>query len=196
MNVAHFFTLLRIFISPLFPILYFEHDWFGISFFWLPYVLFLLLVISEFSDLFDGFWARRRNQVTDLGKVLDPMADSITHISLFLTFTQGLVQLPLFPVFIFLYREFFIGTLRTLCALRGVALAARFSGKVKAVIQAVSAFLILFFMILYTGGVLPLTILQQLSFFVVSVAALYTIISVGDYVYANRAYIRKALETA
>jgi len=195
MNVAHFFTLLRIFISPLFPILYFEHDWFGISSFWLPYVLFLLLVISEFSDLFDGFWARRRNQVTDLGKVLDPMADSITHISLFLTFTQGLVQLPLFPVFIFLYREFFIGTLRTLCALRGVALAARFSGKVKAVIQAVSAFLILFFMILYTGGVLPLTILQQLSFFVVSVAALYTVISVWDYVYANRAYIRKALET-
>ena len=93
MNPAHFFTILRIFISPIFPILYLEHDRFGIPLLYLPYVMLVLLTISECSDLFDGFIARRRNQVTDLGKVLDPMADSITHISLFLTFTQGVVAL-------------------------------------------------------------------------------------------------------
>ncbi len=196
MNVAHFFTLLRIFISPIFPLLYLEHDWFGIPIIWLPYIMLFLLVICECSDLFDGFLARRRNQVTDLGKVLDPMADSITHISLFLTFTQGMVQLPLMLVFVFLYRDLFISTLRTLCALRGVALAARFSGKVKAVIQASVAFLILLLMIPYTMGMLSLEVFQQLSLFAVAVAATYTVISVGDYVYANRLYIRKALETA
>ncbi len=143
MNIAHFFTLLRIFISPLFPLLYFEYQWLGIPLLWLPYLLLILLTICECSDLFDGFLARKRNQVTDLGKILDPMADTITHISLFLTFTQGMIQLPLVLIFVFLYRDLFISTLRTLCALRGVALAARFSGKVKAVIQATVAFAII-----------------------------------------------------
>lgn len=196
MNVAHFFTLLRIFISPVFPLLYLEYEWFGITLFWLPYIMLGLLVVCECSDLFDGFLARRRNQVTDLGKVLDPMADSITHISLFLTFTQGMVQLPLLLVFVFLYRDLFISTLRTLCALRGVALAARFSGKMKAVIQATVAFLIILLMIPYTTGILSLELFRQLSLFAVSIAALYTVASVGDYVYANRVYIKKALETA
>lgn len=195
MNIAHFFTLLRIFISPLFPLIYFEYQWLGIPLMWLPYLLLGLLIICESSDLFDGFLARRRNQVTDLGKVLDPMADSITHISLFLTFTQGMIQLPLLLVFVFLYRDLFISTLRTLCALRGVALAARFSGKVKAVIQATVAFIILLLMIPYTNGMLSLDILRQASLFLVSIAALYTVISVGDYVFANRLYIKKALES-
>ena len=196
MNIAHFFTLLRIFISPAFPLLYLKYEWFGITLFWLPYVLLGLLIVSECSDLFDGFLARRRNQVTDLGRVLDPMADSITHISLFLTFTQGIIQLPLLLVLVFLYRDFFISTLRTLCALRGVALAARMSGKIKAVMQAVVAFLIIALMIPYTAGILSLNLLQQMSLFLVAVAALYTVVSVGDYIYANRVYIRKALETA
>lgn len=195
MNPAHFFTVLRICISPLFPILYLGYQWMGIPLVYLPYLLLSLLIISEFSDLFDGFLARKRNQVTDLGKVLDPMADSITRISLFLTFTQGFVQLPLLVVLVFLYRDFFISTLRTLCALRGVALAARFSGKMKAVIQACAAFSIISLMIPYTTGYLSLQAFQQISFFTVSVAAIYTILSAGDYFYSNRVYIKKALET-
>src|SRR5690606_23147174 len=123
------FTLLRILISPAFPILYLGYEWFGIPLQALPYILLFLLCVCESSDLIDGIVARRRNQVSDLGKVLDPMADSITRISLFLTFTQGFLALPLLIVLIFLYREFFISTLRTLCALHGIALAARFSGK-------------------------------------------------------------------
>lgn len=194
MNIALLFTISRIFISPFFPVLYLGYDWFGIPLVWLPILLLSLLIICECSDLFDGFLARRRNQVTELGKVLDPMADTVTHISLFLTFTKGIVELPLLLVFIFLYRELFIGTLRTLCALRGVALAARFSGKVKAVIQACAAFLILIFMIPYTQGWLSLELFRQLSLFFASIAALYTVISVGDYILANRIYIKKALE--
>jgi CDP-diacylglycerol--glycerol-3-phosphate 3-phosphatidyltransferase len=195
MNLAHFFTFLRIFLSPLFPIFYLGRESLGISMEALPFLMLALLIVSEFSDIFDGFFARRRNQVTDLGKVLDPMADSITRISLFLTFTQGVVQLPLLLVLVFLYREFFISTLRTLCALRGVALAARTSGKIKAVIQAVVAFLIVLMMIPYTMGYLSLELFQQVSLFAVALAALYTVLSAGDYFYSNRIYIRKALET-
>lgn len=194
MNLAHFFTFLRILISPLFPILYLGYQWFGMPLWVLPYILLGLLLVSEVSDFLDGFLARKRNQVTDLGKVLDPMADSVSRISLFLTFTQGPVQLPLLLVLVFLYREFFISTLRTLCALRGVALAARFSGKVKTAMQAVVAFLILGLMVPYTQGMLSEALFQQISLWAVALCAVYTALSAVDYFYSNRTFIKKALE--
>lgn len=193
MNIAHFFTLLRLVISPIFPLLYLKHEWFGVSFASVPYVLLALLIICECSDLFDGFFARRNNIVTDLGKILDPIADSVTHITLFLMFTQGVIQLPLVIVFVFLYRELFIGGLRTLCALRGFTLAARLSGKVKAVLQGVVCSLIIALMIPYAKGYMSLETLQMTSFILSGIVALYTIISVVDYVFANRYYIQKAL---
>ena len=182
-------------MSPLFPIFYLGREWIGISNVMLPYVLLALLIVSEISDILDGYLARRRNQVTDLGKVLDPMADSMTHISLFLAFTQGAIALPLLLVLVFLYREFFIGTLRTLCALRGVALAARPSGKIKAVTQAIAALIVILLMIPYTLGYLSLQQLREISLITVGIAALYTAISAIDYFYSNRVYIKKALET-
>jgi CDP-diacylglycerol--glycerol-3-phosphate 3-phosphatidyltransferase len=194
MNIANFFTLLRIFISPIFPILYFQYEWFGIPFAAVPFIMLALLLICECSDIFDGFLARRHNLVTDLGKILDPIADTVTHISLFLTFTQGIVQLPLSIVFVFLYRELFIGGLRTLCALRGIALAARFSGKVKAVMQAVVCISIISLMIPYTKGLISLKTFQNWSFGLATVAALYTVISVWDYVFANRSHIKQSIK--
>jgi CDP-diacylglycerol--glycerol-3-phosphate 3-phosphatidyltransferase len=194
MTLAHYFTLLRVLVSPLFPLFYLEYEWFGISLKVLPYVMLGLLCICESSDLIDGMIARKRNQVTDLGKVLDPMADSITRISLFLTFTQGVVALPLMLVLVFLYRDFFISTLRTLCALRGIALAARFSGKMKAVLQAIVLFLILILMIPQSLGLISLAMLRQVSLFATLIVALYTVISAGDYLYANRLYIKKAFQ--
>lgn len=193
MNPAHFFTVLRICISPLFPLIYLGYEWLGISFASVPYLLLALLLVSEFSDIFDGFLARKRNQVTDLGKVLDPMADTITHISLFLAFTQGIVQLPLLAVLVLLYRDFFISTLRTLCALRGVALAARVSGKIKAILQAVTAFGIVGLMIFYVEGYLSEALFQNISFGAICVAAAYTALSMLDYCYSNRFYIKKAV---
>ena len=193
MSLAHYFTFLRIIISPLFPILYFEYEWFGIPFGALPYLLLFLLFICESSDLVDGIIARSRNQVTDLGKVLDPMADSVTHISLFLTFTQGVVSLPLVLVLIFFYRDFFISTLRTLCALRGIALAARFSGKMKTVIQASVLCLILILMIFHSQGILSLHLLRQISLLAVSGAAFYTVLSAVEYLWANRTCLKAAV---
>lgn len=192
MNPSHYLTLLRIFLSPVFPILYLGREWFGIPLVWLPYILLFLLLICECSDYLDGMLARKRNEVTDLGKVLDPMADSVTHISLFFTFTQGFVGLPMLIVFVFLYRDFLISTLRTLCALRGVALAARFSGKIKAFMQAAVAILIIVLMIPYTMGLISLELFQQISLYAVSLAALYTAVSFCDYIYANWVYIKKA----
>jgi CDP-diacylglycerol--glycerol-3-phosphate 3-phosphatidyltransferase len=183
----------RLFISPIFLLIYLKYDFFHISFTVLPYILILLLGVSELSDAFDGYIARKMNQVTDLGKILDPMADSICRISVFLTFTQGVVDLPLVLVFIFIYRDSVISTLRTICALRGFALAARKSGKIKAVFQGVAAFLILLLMIPYSMGYLSLEALQSISLWAVSLVAVYTLFSGADSIYANREHVKKLL---
>lgn len=196
MMIPHYFTLLRLLLGPLFLAVYVYHDEMAISMKLLPYLLFLLVVLSELSDLFDGFFARRKNQVTELGKILDPMADSIFRLSVFFTFTQGEVQLPLLLVLLFFYRDMFISTLRTLCALRGVTLGARMSGKIKAIVQAAVIFLIILLMIPYSRGAISLHTLQNVSFFAVLVACLYTLYSGAEYLFANRTYVKKAFGKA
>lgn len=193
MTLAHYFTLSRMIISPFFPIIYIEYQWLGIPFSSVPFILICLLAICESTDLIDGIIARRCNQVTDLGKILDPMADSITKISLFFTLTRDPVGLPIYVVLIFLYRDFIISSLRTLCALRGVALGARTSGKLKTVIQAGVLFLILIMLIFYVNGIMPRALMHQISTFAVSGAALYAVASAADYLYSNRLYVKKAL---
>jgi len=193
MSIANYFTFSRIFISPFFLLIYLEHEMLGISDMMLPYVLIALLSVSEFSDAIDGYLARKYNQVTDLGKVLDPMADSIARISVFLTFTQEPVQLPLALIFVFLYRDSVVSTLRTICALKGFALAARPSGKLKAVIQAIAAFIILFLMIPHALGTLSTDALHSISTWIAGSAGVYTVFSGVDYIYANRSYIARLL---
>lgn len=192
-SIPNYLTFIRVFISPIFLLVYIEHNLLGISDFLLPYVLLFLLGVSELSDAFDGYLARRYNQVTDLGKILDPMADSISRISVFLTFTMEPVNLPMPLIFIFLYRDSVVSTLRTICALKGFALAARTSGKIKAVVQGVSAFAILLMMIPYSLGTLSAATLHYTSTWIVSAAGIYTAFSGIDYIYSNRLYISKLL---
>lgn len=193
MSIANYLTFGRILIAPLFLLFYLEHEALGISEISLPYVLLALLSLSELSDAFDGYLARKYNQVTDLGKVLDPMADSIARTSVFLTFTLGPVEIPMILVFIFLYRDSVVSTLRTVCALKGFVLAARLSGKIKAVIQAFAGFAVLILMIPHSLGFLSTATLHDLGTLIVSMAAIYTIFSGIDYIYSNWHYIVKFL---
>jgi len=161
----------------------------------LPFVLLGLFFISELTDLFDGYFARKYEQVTELGKILDPIADSITRICAFLTFTQAPVNLPVLFVFIFLYRDSVVSTLRTICALKGYTLAARSSGKIKAVIQAVAIFIIIVAMIPHSMGMISNELLQMVAILVVGLASLYTIYSGVEYILMNQGYISKMVET-
>jgi CDP-diacylglycerol---glycerol-3-phosphate 3-phosphatidyltransferase len=193
LTIANYLTFIRIFISPIFLLLYIEHETLDVSGQLLPYLLLFLLGVSELSDAFDGYVARKYNQVTDLGKILDPMADSIYRISVFLTFTLEPVKLPMLLIFVFLYRDSVVSTLRTICALRGFALAARRSGKMKAIIQAIAAFAVLILMIPHSLGYLSTEKLHQISTWIVAFAALYASYSGIDYIYSNRIYIKKML---
>ena len=158
----------------------------------MPYILLFILVLCELSDIFDGVIARRSNQVTELGKILDPMADSIVRLSIFLAFTQGIVKLPVLLVLVFVARDAMISTLRTLCALNGIALAARFSGKMKAILQGICIFMIVSLMIPYSRGLISLESFRTSCFWVVFLTAGYTLFSGVEYLWTHRRYIKQA----
>ena len=188
-----YLTLARIVMSPIFLIVYLYGDKMGVDGIFIPFLLLLIVALCELSDFLDGFIARRRRKVTDLGRVLDPMADSIFRLTVFFTFTQGVIQLPLLLVLVFFFRDAIIGALRTLCALSGIVLSARMSGKIKAVVQASAAFFILILMIPYSYGCLDLESLQSMSLAVASVAVAYTVLSGAEYLNANWPTIKKYL---
>ena len=190
---ANIITLIRIFISPVYLLLYLEYAAFGISETALPYILLVLLTALETSDALDGYLARKFDQVTDLGKILDPMADSISRISIFLAFTQPPVSLPLIIVFIFIYRDSVVSTLRTICALRGYALAARMSGKIKSVIQGISGAIVTLLLIPHSLGYLSTTTLRITSTAIIFGAALYALYSGIEYLWANFHFVRHAI---
>lgn len=194
MTVANLLTFIRILLSPLFLIFYLGHEYLGISLIALPYVLIGILTISELTDAFDGYFARKFGQVSDFGKIVDPMADSISRISCFFTFTQGMIQIPLLLAFVFFYRDLMISTLRTICALKGLALAARPSGKIKAIVQAVAIYLIVLLMIPYSLGYLPQAEYHTISIYIVALAALYTLYSAIDYFYAHQKEVKMMIQ--
>lgn len=187
-------TFFRIVMSPVFVALYLYADSWGIKPSLVPYLLLLIVALCELTDIFDGFFARRRNQVTNLGKVLDPMADSFFRLSVFFAFTRGPLQLPLMIVLVFFWRDSLVNTLRSLCALQGIPLAARTSGKIKAVVQAVATFFILILMIPFSTGCLSLEAFQQMSYLAAGIAAAYTLLSGIEYLFVHRRLIKKAFK--
>ncbi|MBI2026662.1 MAG: CDP-alcohol phosphatidyltransferase family protein [Deltaproteobacteria bacterium] len=95
MNIANALTISRIGLIPVFFILvYFNQQ--AISF--------LCLVFLLLTDFFDGKVARKFNQTTDFGSILDPVADKITTLVFFpYLYSQGMV--PLWFLFIVIFRE-------------------------------------------------------------------------------------------
>lgn len=184
MNLPLSLTFTRLLTGPIFMSLYFfaQESFEGGT---LAAILFVLLLIAEGTDFLDGYTARKLNQVTDMGKLLDPLADSLTHFSVFLTFTLDPISLPISLVILFFYRDSLIGFLRTLCALKGHALSARTSGKLKGFLQAVTCLTLTGSLFLFKTNTISLHQLQTLSFWLVSAIACYTLATFVDYFYAN-----------
>ena len=95
---------------------------------------------AELSDLLDGKIARKYNLVTDLGKVMDPFADTLSHLTFFACF-YGMGIMPSLAFIIIMWREFSILFLRMLMMGKGKAVAANIWGKSKTVLYAVVSIL-------------------------------------------------------
>lgn len=137
MNLATTLTASRLFLAPIYFVLFQIPRWTGG--FQIPAVVLLWVVFLaiELSDALDGAVARRRNEVTDLGKLLDPFADVISRMTYFITFAAVGIM-PAWIVLLILYREYTIIFLRMMMYRTGTALAARKGGKLKAVFYAVA----------------------------------------------------------
>ena len=93
-----------------------------------------LFIFSSITDFADGYIARRFNQITDFGKLMDPLVDKIMTMSAFICLIS-LGSIPAWAVIVILSREFLITGLRLIAASRGKVLPAERLGKLKTVSQ-------------------------------------------------------------
>lgn len=96
----------------------------------------IILIIASITDGLDGYFARRFNQVSDFGKVIDPIADKIfLSVSLYLLVGDPLRQLNPWIASIIVAREFFVSGLRSLFASKKIILSAERTAKWKTAFQ-------------------------------------------------------------
>ena len=109
-------------------------QWFGISSYALAIVIFL---IASLTDILDGHLARRRNQVSTLGKFLDPIADKLLVSAALIVLVEKHLA-PSWAVVIILGREFIVTGLRSVAAAEGIVIQAQSIGKVKMWAQCIA----------------------------------------------------------
>lgn len=140
MNTPNKITMSRIVLTVVFLwfLLWWEKVW------WTKLVSLLVFVVAALSDFLDGMIAKKRNLITDFGKLMDPIADKILVLSAFAAFLQlQIINVWMFMVII--SREILITSLRLFALNKGKVLAASKAGKQKTVSQMTVIFLILAF---------------------------------------------------
>ncbi len=159
MKLSNTFTFIRIIYAPVFLLLYFIPIWTGKFAELSMYISIPLLIFAEFTDYLDGHYARKRNEVSDFGKMFDPFADVFLHLSTFVCYmysfgSQGGYMLPVLFILI-MWREISQNFLRMVAAKQGTAIAARKGGKFKTVMYIASGFYALFLELLVRLDMVP-----------------------------------------
>ena len=137
MNTANKLTLLRVFLIPVFLVIYY---W---GFAGSRYIALGIYAVACLTDLLDGYIARHYNQVSDFGKFADPLADKCLVMAALCCFVEngeffGWVLAGV------LLREFAVSGMRLVAVEKGRVIAAGWSGKVKTASTMVCICLILF----------------------------------------------------
>ena len=195
MNIATGGTALRGVIAPVFACFFIAGyaDTQSVTWIWICTGIALLI---EITDVLDGRIARARNEVTDFGKVFDPVADSLSRQTIFISFmVAGII--PWWLYLVFFYRDALLQLLRIICASGGLVLAARPSGKAKAVLQGMGTFGVLAVVAAQRYHVpwMPATLWNfHPAFWIMVIPAVFTLLSIADYVAPNIALIRKMME--
>lgn len=115
----------------------------------LYFILFIFFLLASFTDFLDGYLARKNNQVTDLGKFLDPVADKllINSMVIFLiiprSYASNQMDFSLWCALLLVARDIVVDALRFIAAQKGVVIAANIFGKAKTVLEMVAISLVL-----------------------------------------------------
>lgn len=168
MNLANKLTVLRMILVPVFLICAMINTTTG------NVVALAIFIIASITDKLDGYIARSRNQITNFGKFMDPLADKLlVTCALIILVERGII--PAWVVVVIIAREFVVSGLRTLAASQGVVIAASNWGKLKTVIQMIAIIMGLVYLVYSPSW------LNMLTQGFIYLAGAITIISGVDY---------------
>jgi CDP-diacylglycerol--glycerol-3-phosphate 3-phosphatidyltransferase len=186
MNLPNKFTISRIILSLICVGLILKDTFLSLI------MAFFIFILASFTDYLDGFLARKEKVVSDLGKLLDPIADKILIIGVFAAFLQlGLINA--WMVVAVMLREFIVTGLRLLALGKGKVLEAKRFGKHKTLSQVLGIFIIFGVVILfkrYPHSNFILVLYQYLIPAVMWYIVLVTLFSGVYYLWTNRRIIR------
>ncbi|WP_442600878.1 CDP-diacylglycerol--glycerol-3-phosphate 3-phosphatidyltransferase [Paenibacillus sp. KN14-4R] len=141
MNLANKITIARIFLVPIimfflliqvrFPDIHIGDD-FTITY--NQIIAALIFIIAASTDSLDGYIARKKKMVTNLGKLLDPLADKLLVTAVLVSLVQ-MNKIDAWIVIIIISREFAVNGLRQIALLEGIVIAASKWGKLKTITQ-------------------------------------------------------------
>ncbi|MEG1559698.1 MAG: CDP-diacylglycerol--glycerol-3-phosphate 3-phosphatidyltransferase [Clostridia bacterium] len=141
MNLPNKLTIIRMCAVPVFVACFYIPVDFNLT------IAAVIFILAYLTDIYDGYYARKHNLVTDFGKLMDPMADKLLTGSAFIMLLgRGLLP-PIFGelfVFIIISREFIISGFRLVAVQKGIVIAAGALGKIKTILQAITISVILF----------------------------------------------------
>jgi len=154
-------------------------------------ILIVIGVAEEMTDIFDGVVARRMKTVSQFGEIFDPLIDSLARLTIY--FSLALAGwISFVPPFVMMVRDILVSYTRVIKAIVGGEMAARASGKWKAIIQGTAIPFFALFVWLKSYIEAGLANNLTLSFELVVIGA--TIWSLVDYVQGTAPMIRKLLE--
>jgi CDP-diacylglycerol--glycerol-3-phosphate 3-phosphatidyltransferase len=193
MNLANKLTISRIVLTFVFMFFLFSK---GILF---KTLALLVFIIATWTDYLDGFLAKRRNEISDFGRFMDPIADKILVIAAFLAFVE-MKLVPAWIVVIIIFREFIITGLRVIALVKGKVIEAEMAGKHKTVSQMLSIYMVLFFIIgkEYGTGMFKFWTpglehnLKNVIFSMMVLTAILTLISGISYLVKNKGFFINA----
>lgn len=170
MNLPNKLTLLRIILIPVFVIFLLVRIPYG------DYIAALIFILAAVTDSLDGYLARKWEQVTKLGIILDPIADKLLVTAALISLVE-LGRVPGWIAIVILGREFAVSGLRSVKAEEGIVIPASNLGKIKTISQIIAVILIIL-----QGSYQPY-INIPLGIWAMYVAVIITIISGVEYFY-------------
>ncbi|RPH95127.1 hypothetical protein EHM69_05310 [candidate division KSB1 bacterium] len=177
-SLANQITLSRLALGPLFLIAYLSSWRYSLE------AAFVVALVIEATDVADGIMARRRKQVSDVGKLLDPMSDSIARLSYYIGFlVMGLASA--WMVAILVYRDVVVSYLRVFAALTGTAMGRRTSGKWKGILQGATALVVMGLLII-DHRIIEIPWVGRIVYGLLVFVTAYTIFTLYEYLRGNK----------
>ena len=141
MNLPNKITVFRFCLIPVFAVAFLMELVFPENKQLVDYIALAIYAVASISDFFDGYLARKNNEVTDFGKLMDPLADKMLVATAMICFVQLRDNFPCWCAVVVVAREFIISGFRQLAAEKKTIIMASYWGKVKTVVSMIMCIL-------------------------------------------------------